>query len=175
MTDIPNFAPGCFGSALAFQPDNTICQACPFNSQCQPLHEQNLAALRQRFGIQPTRRGPKLKPAASPTDDPASMVLPVKVRRLIEKLDISDLRITEKIKQGINPFEGRSPFMQVACHLLMRLGRPLPRPLLAQALVQKLGWQKNTADAHARMAFQALAHIGVIVDTEAGAVLKENL
>lgn len=102
------------------------------------------------------------------------MVLPVKVRRLIEKLDAASLHITEKMSQGVNPFEGKVPFLQIACHLLMRLGRPLPRPMLAQAFVQKLGWQQNTADAHARMAFQALAHIGAIVDTEAGAVLKKD-
>jgi len=176
MTEIPSFAPGCFGSALAFQTDSTICRNCPFAAQCQPLHEENLLALRDRFGIKPTRRGPKLKPAIVPmTDaDPALMVLPVKVRRLIEKLDVSNLRITENLSKGINPFEGKVPFLQIACHLLLRLGRPLPRPLLAQAFVQKLGWQQNTADAHARMAFQALAHIGAITDSEAGAVLKRS-
>ncbi|WLR90868.1 hypothetical protein [Shinella zoogloeoides] len=174
MTDVPNFSPGCFGSALAFQPENPICRACPFNAQCHPLHETNLAALRERFGIKTTRRGPKLKPAIAPISDPAMMVLPVKVRRLLEKLDTSSLRITEKLAQGVNPFEGKLPFMQIACHLLLRLGRPLPRPLLAQAFVQKLGWQQNTADAHARMAFQALAHVGAITDSEAGAVLKRG-
>lgn len=175
MTNIPNFAPGCFGSALAFQTDNSVCRACPFADRCQPLHEQNLAALREKFGITAVRRGPKLKPAVSPTGDGSEMVLPVKVRRLIEKLDTANLRVAENIAKRINPFEGKSPFMQIACHLLMNLKRPLDRQLLAMAFVQKLSWKQNTADAHARMALQALAHIGVITDTEAGAILKEGL
>lgn len=44
-------APGCFGSALSFNAEDTICQACPFNAKCQPVHEIAKNHLHDKFGI----------------------------------------------------------------------------------------------------------------------------
>jgi hypothetical protein len=43
------FAPGCFGSALAFDLDDPTCQTCVFASQCQPVHVQSVATLEATF------------------------------------------------------------------------------------------------------------------------------
>lgn len=171
MTSIPNFSPGCFGSALGYQDDSPICKNCPFKDECIPLHDENLATLRAKFGITPKQKAVKAS-TARPNPAAGVMALPAKVQALVDKLDAANLRIGEKLLRGENPFEGKVPFLQVACHLLLRLGRPVERSLLSQALTHKFGWQQNTADAHARMAFQALAHIGVIVESEAGAIIK---
>ncbi len=171
MTSIPNFSPGCYGSALGYQSDSPICKNCPFREGCLPLHEQNLASLRAQFGITPKQKAVKAS-TARPTPAAGALALPSKVQALVDKLDAANLRIGEKLAKGENPFEGKVPFLQVACHLLLRLGRPVPRSLLSQALMQKFEWQQNTADAHARMAFQALAHIGIITEDETGAKIK---
>ena len=51
MTTVPDFAPGCFGSALAFKADDAVCEGCIFKAQCQPVHLEALASLRARLGI----------------------------------------------------------------------------------------------------------------------------
>lgn len=156
MTQIPPFAPGCFGSALAYA-ENSFCRACVFREQCEPMHKQNLTALRARFGIDTNPRK-----RANVLDGADGLALPKKTQELVNRLDYGNLRITEKLAAGENPFETGLAFMKIACHLLLRLGRPFDRGTLSAAFAHKLNWKDGTADSHARMAIQALVHIGAV-------------
>lgn len=159
---IPPFAPGCFGSALTYDDTNSVCVACKFASACQPMHQEALVALRASFNITV-----KAKPTAPVTVDPARPAAPVlavpkKVQELLDRLDRSELNVVANLQAGINPFEHSVLYLRIACHLLLRLQKPLTQPLLAAAFASKLNWAQGTADAHARMTIQALAHIGAI-------------
>lgn len=156
-TRIPPFAPGCFGSALAYQGDNSFCRACVFQAECEPLHQQTLAALRARFGIKVAA----LAKAATDKNGGA-LAVPQKVQALIERFERCGIRITEKLAEGQNPFASNFAFMKIACHLLLKLGRPVDRKMLTAAFTSKLDWAPPTAESHARMAFQALIHIGAV-------------
>lgn len=143
---IPNSAPGCFGSALAFAKDNAICLKCPFAPSCETLHQENLTLLREKLGI-------KSK------DKRVRQAVPVKVQELVDRLQ-AFASIVPDLKQGKNPFPKSMPFMHIVGHLLLRAGS-FDRQLLSAAFTAKLNWTQETADAHARMAFQALVHMGV--------------
>lgn len=175
MTQVPAFAPGCFGSALAFQGSNAVCRACSFKTECQTMHETNLAALRTRFGID-AKRGPKVRlarPSKEITGETSGLELPRKTRELVEWLDKSNLNVIEKMRAGINPFDGKTRgFMRAVAHVLMNVDQPVARPTLVAAFMKKFNWTEGTAAAHVRMAYQALGHIGAITETDAGAVLR---
>jgi hypothetical protein len=159
MTQIPEFAPGCFGSALGFRGADMVCRACQFASACEPVHLMVQEQLREKFGIKP-----KLEPvAARPTPlDPAAIKLPKKVRDLLDRLDQGDFDIVGSLRRGANPFGATMPFMAVACHLLLRRAEPFGRDYLAAALSHKFGWQPETAQEHARIAIYALLHVGAV-------------
>jgi hypothetical protein len=160
---IPSFAPGCFGSALAFEETAPVCAVCKFAETCRPLHFANLEILRERVGV--TGKGSKKAKnplAEKPAAHPAELTVPKKVMALVEKLDSSNLRVTENFAKGVNPFAGSSSFLKIAGHLLLKMRQPLDRHTLAYAFTTKLGWTEGTADSHTRMTIQALTHIGAV-------------
>jgi hypothetical protein len=166
---IPQFAPGCFGSALAFDENAPVCSVCTFKDQCGPVHELNLIALREKLGIRVKKRAPNRKEEPSAHPSPA-MMLAKKTQALVERIERSKIRVTEGFREGRNPFDNAGmQFMRIASHLLLKLKQPMSREVLAMALETKLNWSKGTADSHARMAMQALAYIGA-VDVIDGAV-----
>lgn len=175
MTTIPEFSPGCFGSAVAFKKEDTVCRGCPFALQCEPAHLAAQSALRERYGIKTTQQvladqkqaRDADKAARQAAKDPATLVLPKKTQDLIDRLDRGNYDVKGKFARGENPFGQSMRFMQIVGHLLLNLkGVRLNRPLLAAAFVKKLDWQQGTADAHARMAIQALEHIGAITNND---------
>ena len=162
---IPPFSPGCFGSALAYEDTAPVCTACTFAEKCRPLHEHNLELLRERVGVKGKGSKTAKNPLAQkPAADPAALTVPKKVQALVDKLDSSGLRITEKLSRGVNPFADTQGmgYLKIAAHLLLRLKAPLDRQTLAYAYQTKLGWTEGTADSHARMTIQALTHIGAV-------------
>lgn len=175
MSEIPIFSPGCFGSAIAFKKDDVVCSNCPFVAQCEPVHRVSLQTLRDRFGVKTTReivseRAQKREAVqaakkAAPVD-PTLLTVPKKVRELLERLDRGSYDVVGKLKRGENPFGAAIPYMMVACHLLINFQTPVDQKFLSTAFVRKLGWQKNTADAHARMAIQALTHVGAVENND---------
>ena len=174
MTTIPKFAPGCYGSALAFDIEQSVCRRCAFATSCQTLHQENLAALRARFGIVA-----KPKPAAPPPEadkiNPATMMLPKKVREHIERIERAGIKITDKLRAGENPFPTSGfAFLRVACHLLLNLPKPVDQKLLTFALEAKLNWRHDLANAHARMALQVLTHVGAVDELEGKFVLRRT-
>lgn len=172
MSNIPDFAPGCFGSALAYDDAAPICQVCKFAGECQPMHLTNLAALQTALSI-PKRATAKREVEAQPVA--AEMTLPVKVRALVDKLDKSNLRVTERLARGENPFlDTSSNFLKVVGHLLVRSSRPLFRRDFAMAFQMKLHWAPGTADSHARMAMQALTHIGAVDEIDGAVIVRRG-
>lgn len=182
MTTIPQFAPGCYGSALAFKEDDSVCMGCVFKAQCQPVHIEARAALRTRLGIV-TPEEAKIAKAAAPAapkaafkdQSAAALALPKKVQELVDKLDRGGYNVVESLKNGQNPFGAALPYMKIAAHLLIALaprGKSIDRQLLTTAFVSKLGWQENTSEAHARMAIQALTHIGAVDNIDGAIILR---
>ncbi|OWZ90469.1 hypothetical protein B9J07_28195 [Sinorhizobium sp. LM21] len=181
MTTIPEFSPGCFGSAVAFKKEDTVCRACPFAEMCEPAHMEAQTALRERYGIRTTQQvlsdakqqREAEKAARQAAKDPATLVLPKKTQDLIDRLDRGNYDVKGKFSRGENPFGQSMRFMQIVGHLLIHLKNArLDRQLLAAAFVKKLEWQQGTADAHARMAIQALEHIGAITNNDGVIALK---
>jgi hypothetical protein len=169
MSQVPPFSPGCFGSALAYDATNATCMSCPFAAACRPLHEANLAALRDHFGIKPKRHKAPAPPRTC--GDQALLSLPQKARELIERLDRGNYNVVEKLRCGENPFVGKMKWLAMVAHLLMKTDRPLTQANLAGVFKRHLGWQENTAAAHARCAILALTHIGAVKDVDGGIVL----
>jgi hypothetical protein len=164
MTTIPPFSPGCFGSALAFKEDDVACRSCKFAGECKPMHLSAQKALRERYGIQTTQeviadekaKRSEEKAARAAAIDPAALTLPKKVQELILRLDRGNYDIVRKLQNGENPFGASMKFMALVAHLLLRL------PQVDKGLITTAFWQENTAEAHARMAIQALEHVGAI-------------
>ncbi|SOC90118.1 hypothetical protein SAMN05216358_0142 [Rhizobium sp. AN5] len=175
MTTIPQYAPGCYGSAVAFKKDDTVCRGCKFASMCEPAHLEAQAVLRERYGIKTSaqvyaERDRRLaeERAEREANRPADMlVLPKKTQELIDRLDRGNYDVKGKFSRGENPFGASMKFMQIVGHLLLNLKNTrIDRALIATAFVKKLDWQQGTADAHARMAIQALEHIGAICNQD---------
>ena len=163
---IPPNAPGCFASALAFKKDNPICQRCPFGVDCEPQHIANLAELRSKLGI-------KLKPQPTPAKRPERGIdgLPKKTQELVTRLEAMNLNIVSSLKSGANPFPSSISFMRIAAHILIKLGFVEPK-MLTMSFATKLNWSPETAAAHARMAIQALVHIGAVDLSDGRAELR---
>lgn len=166
--DVPFLAPGCFGSALNFNASGMVCAACPFKADCEPAHQASLTALRSKLGIKVEEKK-TTKSERVQVDEPEDrLALPKKVRQLLARIDRSDLNIVENIKAGFNPFKDvpSMRFMHIACHLVMNLDVPVNHKIISVGLMKSMGWSKGTADAHARMAAQALQHVGAIQNTD---------
>jgi hypothetical protein len=181
MTTIPHLAPGCFGSALAFKKDDTVCRGCKFLSLCEPAHLEAQKVLRERYGIKTTQEvladqkqaREAEKAAREANRNEAVLVLPKKTQELIDRLDRGNYDVKGKFARGENPFGQSMRFMQIVGHLLLNLKNVrLDRALIATAFVKKLEWQQGTADAHARMAIQALEHVGAIINNDGVIALK---
>ncbi|WP_276122599.1 hypothetical protein [Pararhizobium qamdonense] len=171
---IPPFAPGCYGSALAFEETAPVCAVCKFAETCRPLHLSNLQILRERVGVKGKGSKTAKNPLASekPPASPAELTVPKKVQALVEKLDSSNLCVTENFAKGVNPFTASANFLRIAGHLLLKLNKPLDRQTLAYAFTAKLGWTEGTADSHARMTLQALTHIGAVNSIDGAVTLR---
>jgi hypothetical protein len=165
---IPDFAPGCFGSALTFDAADMICRNCAFSAQCKPASALARRALQDRFGIKVRE---KKTNQVVQEDGTVELALPIKTQKLIERIDNSNLDVVGNLSRGKNPFDGTMKFLAVACQLLLR--RPVvSRELLIAGCVYALKCQQNTAEAYARQAEQILAHIGAVDVTEGGIKLK---
>lgn len=179
MVRPPNFAPGCFGSPLVYSTSDMVCANCRFFAECGETNKVTREKLRQLLGMSKVpdfqaMRRERVKPVAAQPVDESGMVLPRKVRELIERLDRDQLDIKGSLSRGVNPFpKGKADFLRLFCHLLLKLPR-LPRDTLETAFMQALGHQSSTAKANARMAFAALEHIGAIEIVDGIATIRRN-
>ncbi len=171
--NVPFLAPGCFGSALMFKATDMVCSACPFHTDCGVKHEVALALLRQQLGVTVAQKSVKQevvhRPAPHPAEEPVAMTMPKKVKELIERFDRGSYDIVAQMQKGINPFVNLPglKFMKIACHMIMKTDRhPATQKFLQAGMIHALHHTEATAAAHARMALQALLHIGAIEQTD---------
>jgi hypothetical protein len=182
MTTIPQLSPGCFGSAVAFKKDDTVCRGCKFAQLCEPAHLNAQKALRDRYGIKTTQEvltdrakaRAEEKALREASRDAAALVLPKKTQELIDRLDRGSYDVKGKLSRGENPFGASMRFMQMAAHILLRMPGDITRATIASAYVRKFEWQQGTADAHARMAIQALEHVGAIINNDGIVSVRRN-
>lgn len=159
MTNTPQFAPGCFGSALAFKSADQICRQCVFRAQCEPEHYKNLQALRDKYGIKS-----KDRPKVLNDDDEKYPGLTAKVVEVIERLKRMDIDVKGMFKSGQNPFVGRNMFpFEFICHAALKQpDRRLEMRQIAIFFAQKLNWAPNTSAAQARIVCKALEYFDVV-------------
>lgn len=158
MIKVPDFAPGCFGSALAFSEKDAICRNCVFSQGCESAHKIAKAELRSRFGI--TVRESK-KPLADVCANEPTTTLPKKTQALFDRINGANYDIVGKLRSGVNPFGESMRFMAVACQLLLKVPN-VKQSTITAGCVYKLGCQEDTAEAYARTAIQILSHVGAI-------------
>lgn len=157
--DIPKFAPGCFGSSIAFSTDD-ICKNCSFFEACQNVHFHVTQELRKKYGITvpKTKRRVKVN-----LNGDTTLALPIKTQNVLNKLETSAEDICSLIKKNINPFQNKGPkYLSLLCHLLIREKQPIKSEFLITAFMTKFSWKEETARVHVRIATQILEHIGAI-------------
>lgn len=178
MSEVPNFAPGCFGSALAFKEGDPVCGTCVFAQRCKPLHEEAHARLIARCGV-------KLKPLSKPkVERPRPQTpeeafgLPVKTQELIRSFNEGNFDIRGSLQRGVNPFaKAGRPFMRIACQVLLvfkQKGLPLQPKTIQMAMCMGLEWSEKTAAAYTRMAVVALVHVGAVTVLDGSLQIREN-
>lgn len=150
---IPQNSPGCFGSALAYQKGSAVCAKCPFESDCAGLHQENLAALREKFGI--TTK----KTVAERRSEGA---VPKKVQDVINRITAAGINVRESLRKGQNPFPANMMVLRIATHVLLKMPQPLERDFISACIMNKLKWTEETADAQARIAVQTLQYLGAV-------------
>lgn len=168
---IPMNAPGCFGSALAFDPSTSFCGSCIFKGECEPVHSANLIALRAKLGIKHKEEASRLV-----TKEPGSInpALSAKAQALLDKIDEGGFNIVDNLRKGINPFREKFQFLRVACHLLLNVQYPISRETLKMAFMTKFDWAEDTASHHVRMTFQVLEHVGAVENNDGKIKLKRD-
>lgn len=170
MIRVPDLAPGCFGSALAFQADDMICSRCVFAAQCEPVHIIAKSELRKRFGIE--IKEPK-KTTIKHEDGTIETVLPKRTQIFIDRINNANFDIVGKLQRGVNPFGSSMKFLAVACHLFLRMPAVKHEHITA-ACIHALKCQSNTADAYARIAVQVLTHVGAIDSNDGVMTIKRG-
>lgn len=159
---VPDFAPGCFGSALSYNGDMT-CRSCKFASACEPVHAVAKLALQEHFGIKPNK-AQRPVPTGATAHERARAMLPKKTLELVDKISAEVANVAGELAIGHNPFRAKFKFMGLACHLLLNMP-DLDQSTLSTACVRKFGWSQDTANAHARFALQALTHFNAVKNT----------
>jgi len=172
--EVPDFAPGCFGSIIAFSASDAICKNCPFSEQCKPAHEERKKKMRSAYGIKVPSRQSRKQIADVIMDEPV-MSLPPKTQTLFEKLDKSNFDVCNKLQNQINPFATNGPkYLEILCHLLMNVPGLISNDYLVASFMKIFNWKQNTATAHVRIAIQALAHVGAIDCIDGAIRLKKK-
>lgn len=168
---IPEFSPGCFGSAVTFKRTDMICTACVFCSACEPVHLASKLALQQKLGVvlHQTPAKEKIKPEPI---NPTRIVLPEKVQRLIETIDKGGFNIIQSLKEGRNPFDLKFPYLAVFCHMLMRANAPFSRDLLQAAYTTRLRVSPAVARENAAIAIVVLMHVGAVRSVDGNLSLR---
>ncbi|MBO6508745.1 MAG: hypothetical protein JJ979_09760 [Roseibium sp.] len=162
MTDAAEMnRPGCFGSALCYKPAHPECHHCIYATACAPEAQKRLENLRDQFGIRvPKRR--TLPVSEQVTADGLKMIgeVPVKVAEFLGRCDRANIKITEALREGRNPFEKKPIHMRIACHLLLKATDGVDLKVLKQVLQKKLGWEELTANSYVIQACQTLIAVG---------------
>lgn len=179
MTGTPNLdlAPGCYGSALAFNDEAPECKGCPFRGACAPVSADRLAKLREELNlteIAATSSTRRIKKAEKVEDGGSMMTtLPKKVQALVDQIDKKGIKVSESLRTGKNPFD-KPAFLKVAAHLLLRMPGGFDRHLLRAALQHKFGWSEGTATAHVGQIFALMPALGAAIERNGKLILKKD-
>lgn len=166
---VPEFAPGCFGSALAYSTTDMICRACPFESRCEPVHQHAKAILKARFGVT-AQREPKVK-AAKPVEGPVLVNTCQRTEALLKWIEGMKIGVVDKLRAGVNPFGAKTKHLAVICHLL--LNKPVTtEPMMITALETVLKCQRKNAEDYMRICLRVLDHLGAIAKTQTGYTVR---
>lgn len=168
-------APGCYGSALTYSADGPECRSCMFAATCKPLSLERRTALRAKLGI-PDRAPVPAKVRTQPASDGASLMstLPKKVGEAVQRIERMGVKVTEALRQGVNPFTTKPAFLRLTCHLLLRMPDGFDRQSLKHGLMRKLDWSEGTASSHAAQAFQILVALGAAEEINGKLTMKRN-
>lgn len=145
FTDKSPFAPGCFGSALAFSAKDDLCQDCPFFSECSAKSALALEELQAYFEI-PTG------PAKRKSD-----TMSVKAQEIFEGLGKTADEIRRALMGGTNPFSMRKGFMGDVCFVLLNQPQ-VTRAFLTEMLQARREIKPSVADMYVRQSIQILRH-----------------
>ena len=187
---IPAFAPGCFGSALAYSECDAVCSVCPFKTKCEPAHLATKAELRERYGIKTSaevaieKREKRVADerkrkaerdawiAAQEKRERFETIMSEKARNLIDRLNNGNFDIVGSLRRGENPFANSYAYLRLTAHLLLRMKR-VPRETLVAAYAKKLNLKDSVAEAYAYLAVTALEHVGAIRSIDGVITIKE--
>jgi hypothetical protein len=160
MSDVPDLAPGCYGSVFGFRREDMVCKACQFREGCQVMQSANLELLQERMGLKARR--PKVEPKPAPK--PERRPLHPAVVRMLGDVDLATAETMTRA--GQNPWDKRRPALLIATHLLLK-GSEFSGASLANALLSKSCYnEEREAQEQARMAILVLMFLGVAVSKD---------
>lgn len=165
LIKVPDFAPGCFGSALNHDPTDPICSNCPFVRECGAAHLVTMESLRRRFGIVVPE---KIREAERAKIENA-VKTPVRTvggyaAATIEAIKKAGVDVAFMLRRGENPFGVtiKSEALRVASYVLIKSKQPVQRAVIAACIERRLGCKPETAKTYARIAEQVLLHFGAV-------------
>lgn len=171
MIKVPELAPGCFGSALAFSKDDMICKACPFSVKCEPAHQKSKALLKARFGIGvKEKQRPK---AASVTAASTELTLGEKTKEILRFIEGMKIGVHDKLKEGINPFGDKLKFMTAVCFVLLRKPSSTEQMMTA-AVATVMKCPEQEAQTLMKIGVEVLKHLGAITEKEGVYALRRD-
>jgi hypothetical protein len=162
------FAPGCFGSGLAYQEDGTVCGRCDFAARCAPLALERRQQVRARLGIavEPVVRRVRTadepmkasRPAGRPRPVSEREGFPKKVCQLLDRIESRGVDLAVAIRAGQNPLPSPA-FLKMAIDML--LGGGFDRGQLRAAFMTTFDWSDGTAHSHVGQVFALLTGLKV--------------
>lgn len=166
---VPEFAPGCFGSALAFSKTDMICRACPFSERCEPVHQKAKMLMKVRFNIGFKEKTKEVKKEVGTT----AMTSCKRTDALLKWIEMMNVGVHDKLKEGINPFGVKTPYLALICQMLMKYQRVKISDMLnALMIVEK--YSEETAKIYTRISLKALLHLGVVENKDGVFSLRRN-
>ena len=179
-------APGCFGFAIAFDPDTPTCKACPFMSKCQPLAYQNLQVASATVSVQDLTRkhvtfggaiikkgdddrmGQKLTARFELTPSQKRVVesLPPRARGIVKGIYETLGDVHTAMSSGVNPFVGYLPqYIEPFVDALMVGG--IDRAQLRQIYREKYpSWTQATTETRCSMVITIFKKMGLIAQID---------
>lgn len=168
MSVVPEFAPGCFGSFLAFRENDMICSRCPFASDCGLASNETRAQIEEKYGIKIKKRGEKKQSA----DDLSA--LPLKVQEVVRQIRSKNIDVAQILRGEGNPFDGRMPSAKIVCAILITVDRPIEQKVITGLMAKRMNWREETARVQTRVMLQALEFLGVIKRVSGNVVLMKE-
>lgn len=165
---------GCFGSAMAHSPDDSVCAGCRLKVECREKALESAATISKRMPIEDILRSMRASEIPRVAHDSTQRVerktkqrklLPLtaeqeeiiatirerysKAERLARNVFRKGIDIADSVRNGINPYQHEKShrYMEVVCQKLIDHGQ-FSRRELRQAFMERYGWDAKTANSH---------------------------